>query len=752
MNNPNITYRIKTDQYDVNFEQYNAFDKRHGAFSENGEEYTVTERSTPRQWMNFLVNDNFGSVVANDGSGFIFCSMPKFNITKHYSLTDYLIRTLNGKRTLLLESSVSGRIYSFFEDSEGFTYTAGCGYARFYGTVEGAAFTVTFFVPQQDSCECWLIQSKGAPGQSFHLTVGQEYTLSAPGSEDITLTSGAVFAKTEVSLEALRQEAIGVFAMQDAVAHASLYQEQNGKYHFAHVTLEKDILTGQDELVLSGAVLGADRRPLSSLLEKYKTPTTAIKELDGVNSMWAALRGQNTCEIPDARVQHFLNTWLKNQLHLTARYNRSDLMGYRDVMQDAWGYLLVDPAFSRKKLLEGLGKMYEDGRCPRQYDKDSDYLDARDFMDSPLWAGIALVDYVKETGDFAVLKEPVGYYGSEKRESVLQHILLSLDYLYHSRGKNGLVLMRGGDWLDGLEGINKYGEATTVWGTIAAFHVQNLVAGLLHRIGDEQGARLLEARSAEYKKIVNTVGWDGNWYCYAFIDDEPIGSSKCHEGKIFLNPQTWAVFSGIYDDEAKVEKMYRAIHVYLATMYGPLLNAPAYKKFGERCGRLQYQTPGTFANSAIYLHAASFKVFADFHTGNYDEGLDTLLRVLPGHADSCDGRRTSEPYCVGNVYYGPEHPCFGENLYTWFTATPAWLIHSGFEGLLGVKADFDGLLIKPARVSDWKGYTVTKVWRGTKYIIAFEKGDERGIWVDGQKINESLVKSDKEVCHVKVVY
>lgn len=112
----------------------------------------------------------------------------------------------------------------------------------------------------------------------------------------------------------------------------------------------------------------------------------------------------------------------------------------------------------------------------------------------------------------------------------------------------------------------------------------------------------------------------------------------------------------------KIEKATRAVHTYLSGMYGPHLLMPPYTKFGGKCGRLQKHRPGTFSNGAIYLHGAAFKFAADCVRGDYAEALDTVQRILPNHEDNCDSRRTSEPYCVGNVYFGVSHPCYGLNL------------------------------------------------------------------------------------------
>lgn len=183
------------------------------------------------------------------------------------------------------------------------------------------------------------------------------------------------------------------------------------------------------------------------------------------------------------------------------------------------------------------------------------------------------------------------------------------------------------------------------------------------------------------------------------------------------------------------------------------LKDPPYVFYGERCGRVQRQRPGTFLNTAVYNHAASFKVYADVAREDYDDALDTFLRALPNHPDNSDSCRTSEPYCVGNVYYGPHNERYGMNLFSWFTATPAWLIHGGYEQILGVKAGFDGIEITPHVPVDWENYSVNKLYRGTKYEIEFARSsEEKGIWVDGVKIAGNCVKSDKGSCKVLVKF
>lgn len=191
----------------------------------------------------------------------------------------------------------------------------------------------------------------------------------------------------------------------------------------------------------------------------------------------------------------------------------------------------------------------------------------------------------------------------------------------------------------------------------------------------------------------------------------------------------------------------------MQTPFGPLLNYPPYVLYGDRCGRIYRQFPGTFANSAVYNHGAAFKVFADVKLGDYEEALDTLMRALPNHPDNSDMCRTSEPYAVGNVYYGPNHRRFGMNLFSWYTATPSWLMHGAFEQILGVYADYDGLKLTPHVSYDWNEYSVRKVYRNAVYNIEFKRADgEKGIWLDGEKIDGDTVMSDKKECNVIVKF
>lgn len=105
------------------------------------------------------------------------------------------------------------------------------------------------------------------------------------------------------------------------------------------------------------------------------------------------------------------------------------------------------------------------------------------------------------------------------------------------------------------------------------------------RSGRNREAAFYAREAAELKGVLNERCWDGKWYLRAFNNlSEPIGSSVCEDGKIFTNTQTWAVLSGLADNDRASECMAAARqfdeHLSEPYAYTSNTNAPA----SGRCG------------------------------------------------------------------------------------------------------------------------------------------------------------------------
>ncbi len=765
----------------LDFEYFRNSDKKFGYFSEDGESYTITDGHTPRPWINMLYNDKFASAMANRGEGFTVLGRFYNRITRYFDPELYLPRELDGKRILEVRDEESGDVINLF-DAHGIECRVTPGCSEFSGEDFGIKFIVKVFVPLTDPCECWIVELENKSGRERKLTIRAEQTWAFYNNSPHWGTNKTTAANVKVERVASGFEATAVgtgepygtiyaaFAVEECTnAYNQLKVEptlttakrfpavyKDFKYNYANVFSTVILAEGKSakRTVVSSAAETIDEARIC--VDKYTVSEKAETALSEALTYRKKINSYNTCSLPDKNMERFLNVWLKYQLGLTYIYNRGEEGGgFRDVTQDCWGASLIHPEYPLRRIREALSYVYPDGHSMRVYDGGNRISHPQDFVDCPLWMPCTVTQYIKETGNYAFLDEVLPYYGSDEVGTVEEHMWRMLDHAYNKRGANGLLLMRDGDWLDGLAGINQNGTATSAWATMQAFWAQRLLAELYDAIGNDEKASELRRRNEEYRTIVRDVAWDGKWYIYGFKSDGlPVGSSKCKEGKIYLNPQSWAVLSGLETDPQRIKTIRRSVDTYLTTVFGPVLLYPTYVH-DTTCGRISTQVPGSFANGAIYLHGASFKVAADVAAGEYDAAYDTWCRLIPNHPDNPDCRRTSEPYCTGNVHFGPDNPRFGMNLFSWFTATPAWLIHDGFDGILGVEADYDGLHVTPRVPAEWNEYSVNRLYRGRQYQLNMRRakdGEDKGIYANGKKIADSVIPLDCTAQEFEILY
>ncbi len=769
------TYSIDVRSVFPSHEAYYS-QKRYGHFAPDGTFYTVTDPNTPRSWNNILSNRRMASVISNRGMGFFSYGSLYNRVTRYHEPELYILREPEWGRTAEISDPESGDCFSIF-DAPSLRCTVTPVSSVFTGEEMGVRFSLTVFLPEDAPCECWLISLEDVSGVERTLTIHVGETLAfhnanrtygpkkpAEKVNTVRIDSG-FFAEAE-GLNLPFDRLCSVFAIEgctngyvqkkiekvltskqkDVILGGAVYKD----FHYTDLHLYADVTLPAGGRVERCVLAGASHEDgeLTALIGNYLSCEKAGQALSVLQNAKKIDYGHNVCRIPDKNLERFLNVWLKNQIQLIYYYNRNrQNAGYRDLWQDMWGAMLIAPDFAKQRMGEALSHVYPDGHVMRGYDTYSGVTDHDDFVDCPLWAPATVSAYVKETGDVDFLLREFPYFESEEKGSVIDHLWRMVEHPYRNRGANGLVLMRDGDWLDGLSGINQNGTATSAWATMQAFWAQNILAELLELAGDRERAAILKERSEEYRRIVREVAWDGNWYVYAFKGDGlPVGSHKCREGKIYINAQAWALFTGIETDPNRIKRMQQAIHTYLTTPYGPMLLYPPYVN-DKTCGRIHSQIPGTFANAAVYLHAGAFSVWGEYAAGEYDEAYDVMMRLLPGHVDNPDGRRTSEPWCTGNVHFGPDSTSAGTNLFSWFTATPDWIIHAGFDRLLGVEIGFKTLSVNPRVPADWNEFSVQRLWQGKHFAFDCRRaadGEKTGIYRDGAFLGDHLTQASPE--------
>jgi cellobiose phosphorylase len=85
---------------------------------------------------------------------------------------------------------------------------------------------------------------------------------------------------------------------------------------------------------------------------------------------------------------------------------------------------------------------------------------------------------------------------------------------------------------------------------------------------------------------------------------------------------------------------------------------------------------------------------------------------------------------------GRDAPCFGEAKNSWLTGTAAWNFVAVSQYLLGVRPDFDALVIDPQLGPEVPSFTVTRRLRGATYEISVTNsgapGSRASLVVDGR--------------------
>ena len=106
---------------------------------------------------------------------------------------------------------------------------------------------------------------------------------------------------------------------------------------------------------------------------------------------------------------------------------------------------------------------------------------------------------------------------------------------------------------------------------------------------------------------------------------------------------------------------------------------------------------------------------------------------------------------------GPDAPTPGEGKNSWLSGTAAWSFVVLSQYILGIRPDYDGLIVNPCVPTSWQKCTVTRKFRGSTYNITINNPRQVSKGVSKMKIdgkpaagNKIPVFRDKKVHQVEV--
>lgn len=447
---------------------------------------------------------------------------------------------------------------------------------------------------------------------------------------------------------------------------------------------------------------------------------SAREERDRLKQRYSA----SLLRTPDPRINVLMNDWVRKQIDFCLVGKK----GVRDNLQAAVALLQFRPDRAAAEIRETLSHQFEAGHSVFTW---LPYDETR-YSDQPFWIIYSVAEWLKETGDFSVLAEPVPFQDGGTG-TILQHLRAAARVLAEDRGPHGLSRIRTADWNDALN-ISGDPEAESAMLSAQACIAFAELAEIAEITGDRGYARELRSLRAEFIERINAHCWDGSGYVRALHKDGAVGSlASGGDGVLYANAQIWPILAGVPDAERRAAALARLDG--MMHDFGLPLCDPPYRSFDPRVGRMSAMLPGLFENGGAYCHVGAFKMYMDCGLGRADAALDTLHRLMPDNEANPSARSGADPHVFTNCY--SLHPSYyGKSYKSWRTGTAAWAMRGLYEGLSGVRAHYDGLRVNPCLPSGWNSISLERSFRGTRFLISVVRSglgpEKRRVRVDGE--------------------
>ena len=534
----------------------------------------------------------------------------------------------------------------------------------------------------------------------------------------------------------------------------------------------------RDQKFLSPGVIRKDTA--HRVMEKFGSDQAVENALAELHAYWEDLLGIYRLECADKKLETMVNTWHQYQCMVTFNMSRSASfyesgtgrgMGFRDSCQDLLGFVHMAPDRARERIIDIASIQWEDGSTYHQYQpltKRGNSDVGSGFNDDPLWLVACTYAYISETGDWSILDHPTPFDNVPGSEApLMEHLRRSVNYIMTHLGPHGLPLIGRADWNDCLnlncfseepgESFQTTGpsegpvaESVFIAGMFVLYGRQ--YAALCRKKGLTEEAKEVEAAVKTMEQTVKGPGWDGGWFVRAYdAYSNPVGSDKCEEGKIFIEPQGMCVMAGIGLDDGKAQKALDSVRERLLGQYGVELLAPCYTVYHKELGEITSYPPGYKENGSIFCHNNPWISIAETVVGRGDNAFDIYRRTCPVYQEEHSEVRKVEPYVYAQTVAARASYHQGAARNSWLTGTAAWTFVNISQYILGVKPTPEGLAVAPCLPEGMGAYTVRRRYRGALYRIHVRQTGTYSLTVDGQPVEGKLIPdAGKKEYHVEV--
>jgi len=490
-----------------------------------------------------------------------------------------------------------------------------------------------------------------------------------------------------------------------------------------------------------------NKKPAQQMIAQFDTDEKVEKGLVELSDYWNKLLSKYILNSKDEKLNRMVNIWNQYQCMVTFNMSRSASyfesgigrgMGFRDSNQDLIGFVHQAPERARQRIIDIAATQFQDGSCYHQYQpltkKGNDAIGSG-FNDDPLWLILGTSAYIKETGDYSILYETVAFDNNESiSKPLIDHLRLSFNHTLYNLGPHKLPLIGRADWNDCLN-LNCFSKnpdesfQTTENNTDGSQAESLMIAGLFVVYGREYAnlctainltdeAERVLMHITNMENAIKKHGWDGDWFLRAYdFDGNKIGSHKNQEGKIFIESNGWCSMAGIGKKEGLVHKALDSVKEHLDTEFGIVLNNPTYSKYYIELGEISSYPPGYKENGGIFCHNNPWIMIGETTIGRGDEAFNYYKKIAPSYLEDISDLHKTEPYVYSQMIAGKDAAKPGEAKNSWLTGTAAWNYYAITQYILGIRPDYEGLIIDPCIPEAWDGYRIEREFRGAHYQI-----------------------------------
>lgn len=130
--------------------------------------------------------------------------------------------------------------------------------------------------------------------------------------------------------------------------------------------------------------------------------------------------------------------------------------------------------------------------------------------------------------------------------------------------------------------------------------------------------------------------------------------------------------------------------------------------------------------------------------GRGNEAWEYFRKICPAYLEDISDLHKTEPYVYSQMIAGKDAFKPGEAKNSWLTGTASWNFYTISQYILGIRPDYNGLIIDPCIPNSWKGFNITRKFRGATYQISVvnPKNVSKGIQqilLDGQKLDGNTI-------------